>query len=82
MTKHEQIRSFLQVGLKKYVIKYSDDPREWGFFKDGVLCDVVEIDVTDDEEINWIFRDVTQVSARKLPTLYVMIPVINNCVYI
>jgi hypothetical protein len=60
VSKHEQIRAFLQQNLKKYIIKYSDDPREWGYFKDGVLCDVVEIDVTDDEEINWIFRDVTQ----------------------
>ncbi|KAL0489687.1 Disco-interacting protein [Acrasis kona] len=59
-SKHGLIRGFLQSGLKRYIIKYSEDPNEWGYYKDGVLCDVVEIDVTDNEEINWIFRDVTQ----------------------
>lgn len=60
VSKHDQIRTFLQQGLKKYIIKYSDDQREYGYYRDGVLCDVVEIDVTDNEEINWIVRDVTQ----------------------
>jgi len=60
VSKHEQIRSFLQQGLKKYVIKYSENSKDWGYYRDGVLCDIVEIDVTDKEEINWIFRDVTQ----------------------
>jgi hypothetical protein len=60
VTKHEMIRNFLQQTLKEYVIKYSDDPRETGYYKNGVLVDVVEIDVTDQEEINWIFRDITK----------------------
>jgi hypothetical protein len=60
VTKREQIRSFLQQNFKKYVIKYSDDHREWGYYNNETLCDVVEIDVTDQEEINWIFRDVTK----------------------
>jgi hypothetical protein len=60
ITKHEMIRTFLQQNLKEYVIKYSDDPREVGYYKNGVLVDVVEIDVTDQEEINWIFRDITK----------------------
>jgi len=61
-SKREQIRSFLQNGLRRYVIKYSDNPRMMGYYdaKTRTLCDVVEIDVTDQEEINWIFRDVTK----------------------
>lgn len=54
------MRDFLQQNLKKYVIKYSDDPRDVGYYKDGVIVDVVEIEVTQDEEIQWIFRDITK----------------------
>ncbi|KAF0973193.1 hypothetical protein FDP41_008400 [Naegleria fowleri] len=59
-SKHVHIRDFLQQNLKKYVIKYSDDPRDVGYYKDGVIVDVVEIEVTQDEEIQWIFRDITK----------------------
>ncbi|EFC37413.1 predicted protein [Naegleria gruberi] len=59
-SKHVYIRDFLQQNLKKYVIKYSDDPRDVGYYKDGVIVDVVEIEVTQDETIQWIFRDITK----------------------
>ncbi|KAL9645579.1 hypothetical protein ABK040_000642 [Willaertia magna] len=59
-SKHVYIRDFLQQNLQKYIIKYSDDSRDVGYYRDGVIVDYVEIEVNQEEEIQWIVRDITK----------------------
>lgn len=60
-TGDRHIRKFLQSDLKTYSIKYSDDPTQWGYFRDGEICDIIELEFGEREnEMSWVFRDITQ----------------------